>query len=110
MDGDESLSHLAAMGLPHQNTRATAGGAVLVDDEAAGQQRAFRFTKDTPEHRLLEKVFRSGAAEASDRPSDIHSRYEMFKKINPNSFRSQHNKLKSTLGIATKAGEFVEPC
>ena len=101
MDGDESIQQLAGMGLPmRHNTRSN--GKQPADDNNGEK---FRFTKDTEEYKLLEKVMRSGAAKASDRPSDIHSRYDAFKKININSFRAQYNTLKNILGLGTKAGK-----
>ena len=100
MDGDESISQLAGMGLPRGHATRSTGKANVVSEETP-----FRFTKDTEEYKLLEKIMRSGAAKASDRPSDIHSRYDAFRKININSFRAQYNKLKNLLGIGTKAGK-----
>lgn len=101
MDGDESLTQLASMGLPR-----TRSGAK--EPQTKKQAVNFRFTKDTDEYRLLEKILKSGTVKASDRPSDIHARYECFQKISVNSFRQQFNKLKNIMGLGTRAGELID--
>ena len=100
-----SVRGIVGMGLPRGHGTRSSGKAHHVPEEKSS---TFRFTKDTEEYKLLEQIFRSGAAKASDRPSDIYSRYEAFKKININSFRAQYNKLKNLLGIGTKAGKSSE--
>ena len=74
----------------------------------ANSAAPFRFTKDTDEYKLLEKIMRSGQIKPSDRPSDIKDRYEIFAKIGVNAFRSQFNKLKGIVGINTKSGKKAE--
>ena len=95
MDGDEGFSQLAAM-----NSRRVSS--------AGKADKAFRFTQDTQEYKLLKKLVETGKVKPSDRPSDIKDMYEIFAKITSNSFRSQFNKLKNQFGVNTKAGkEFV---
>ena len=90
MDGDEGLSQLAAM-----NHFGKAGGGGKAD-------KPFRFTQETEEYKLLEKLVKAGKVKPSDRPSDIKDMYEIFAKIPANSFRSQFNKLKNLHGINTR--------
>ena len=101
MDGDESLQQLSAL-THHHGTRGTGPARI------AETPTPFRFTQDTEEYKLLKKLMKEGSVKPSDRPSDIKDRYEIFAKIPTNSFRSQFNKLKGLLGIATKTGKYME--
>ena len=96
MDGDENFN------MNYHGTRGNSGGGL--------EAKAFRFTQDTAEYKLLKKLVESGKVKPSDRPSDIKDQYaESFGKIPSNSFRSQFNKLKNLYGVNTKAGKtFVD--
>ena len=98
MEGDDNIAKLAAA----MRTRS----GIQHSTEA----KPFRFSQDTDEYKLLEKLCKQGAVKASDRPTDVKARYECFGKINSNSFRQQFNKLKSKYGIGTRNGMFSICC
>ena len=97
MDGDENISQLAAI-----NHHGRSGGG------RGGGNKAFRFTQDTAEYKLLKKLVEAGKVKPSDRPSDIKDMYDIFSKIPANAFRSQFNKLKNQFGVNTRSGKKTE--
>lgn len=106
MEEKTAANMQALANMSHQH--GTRGASASTDKKLFDASNIFRFTQNTDEYKLLQKLMLTGQIQPSDRPSDIKDRYELFAKISVNSFRSQFNKLKGLCGVNTKTGKNSE--
>jgi hypothetical protein len=66
---------------------------------------AASFTQKTPEYKFLKKTSEAGDIVPSDKPSEVYYQHGSFSKYTTNQFRSQFNKLKTAIGLHTRAAK-----